>query len=74
MDCIVDDIIESMLIFFTRDNGNAVVQGNVLFLRRCILKYLKMKCTYTYMCMYIYTHTHIHMKYVHTENENMADY
>ena len=36
MDCIVDDIIESKLIFFTRDNGNAVVQGNVLFLKRWV--------------------------------------
>ena len=48
MDCI-RDIIESTLMFFKRDNGNAVLQENVLFLKRCILKYLKMKCTYTYV-------------------------
>ena len=66
MDC-VRDIIESTLMFFKRDNGNAVLQENVLFLKRCILKYLKMKCTYTYVYIYIHTHTYTHEVCTHRE-------
>ena len=66
MNCI-RDIIESTLMFFKRDNSNAVVQENVLFLKRCILRYLKMKCTYTYVYIYIYIHTHIHTWSVYTQ-------